>query len=391
MDAVKEVHIKDGIVAEVGEHVAAPDADRIDLAGYYLTPGILDIHTHVYWFDKGPDSYVGGMHADAHLFASGVTTTVDAGTAGWRNFDDFKTRCIDPSRVRILALVNIAGPGMVEASKEQDISEMQPQQAADVAKAYPDVVVGIKTAHYWVSGEWDESHPPWASVDRGVEAAELCGLPVMVDFYPRPPERSYPDLLLKHLRPGDIHTHIFARQFPIVDGNGKVNSFLREAREKGVIFDLGHGAGSFLYRNAVPAFRDGFPPDSISTDLHMANINGPVVSMARTMSKMLNIGMPLQEVIARSTVEPAKEIGRSEFGTLSPGAGADIAVFRLEEGTFGFADCGKAKLTGSKNLRCVFTLRAGEIVYDPEGLSMPEWEDAPPEYWKFPGRPQSKP
>lgn len=384
VDEVMDVSIRDGRIAEVGKDLSSDGAHVIDMTGYYVTPGLIDMHTHVYLFDKGPDNYVGGIHADAHLFASGVTTTVDAGTAGWRNFEDFKARCIDGSRVRILAFVNIAGPGMVEASKEQDITEMRPRDATAVAKAFPSVVVGIKTAHYRVEGEFDNDHPPWESVDRAVEAAELCGRPVMVDFFPRPPERSYPDLLLKHLRPGDIHTHVFARQFPIVDDWGKVDDFLREARERGIIFDLGHGAGSFLFRNAVPALKDGFPPDSISTDLHMANINGPVVSMIRTMSKLLNIGMELQELIMRSTVAPAREINHPELGTLTPGSAADLAAFSLADGRFGFADTGKAKLTGNRLLECVLTLRDGEIVYDPSGLSMPEWENAPAEYWEIP-------
>lgn len=384
IDGVMDVSISDGRIVLVGEELSAPEAGVIDLSGYYVTPGLIDMHTHVYRFDWGPDNYVGGIHADAHLFGSGVTTAVDAGTAGWRNFEDFERRCIRNSRVRILAFVNIAGPGMVEASKEQDITEMRPREAAAVAEAFPDLVVGIKTAHYRVTGDWDESHPPWESVDRAVEAAELCGVPVMADFFPRPPGRSYPDLLLKHLRPGDIHTHLFARQFPIVDDHGKVNGFLREARERGIIFDLGHGAGSFLYRNAVPALKEGFPPDSISTDLHMGNINGPVVSMARTMSKLLNIGMPLEEVIMRSTVAPAREIGHPDLGTLTPGAAADAAVFRLAEGSFGFADTGKTKLTGDRLLECALTIRDGEIVYDPAGLSMPEWVEAPAEYWEMP-------
>ena len=190
IDKVMDVSIQDGRVAEVGEGLSADGARVIDMTGYYVTPGLIDMHTHVYLFDKGPDNYVGGIHADAHLFASGVTTTVDAGTAGWRNFEDFKVRCIDGSKVCILAFVNIAGPGMVEASKEQDITEMRPEDAAAVANAFPSHVVGIKTAHYRVEGAFDTEHPPWESVDRAVEAAEMCGRPVMVDFWPRPPERS---------------------------------------------------------------------------------------------------------------------------------------------------------------------------------------------------------
>jgi dihydroorotase len=206
----------------------------------------------------------------------------------------------------------------------------------------------------------------------------------MVDFWPRPPERSYPDLLLKKLRPGDIHTHIFAQQFPILYGAGKVTQYLYEARQKGIVFDLGHGAASFWFRNAVPALQDGFPPDTLSTDLHMGNINGPVISMLNTMSKYLSMGMPLPEVIQRSTSIPARVIHRADLGTLSAGAEADVAVFKLLEGSFGFSDCGKAKMMGSRKLECMLTLRAGKIVYDPGGLSMPDWEHAPATYWETP-------
>jgi dihydroorotase len=218
-------------------------------------------------------------------------------------------------------------------------------------------------------------------VDRAVEAGNLCGKPLMVDFWPRPPERPYEELILKKMRPGDIHTHVFAQQFPVLDGGGKPNRFLLEARERGIIFDVGHGAGSFWFRNAVPAIRNGFTPDSISTDLHTHNIHGVVVDMQTTMNKILNIGVPLQEVIYRSTVTPAREIGHPELGHLSVGAEADVAVFKLATGDFSFVDCGKAKLRGDKKLECVMTLRAGEIVFDPGGLSMPDWADAPPAYW----------
>jgi dihydroorotase len=202
----------------------------------------------------------------------------------------------------------------------------------------------------------------------------------MFDFWPRP-ERPYPDLLLKKMRPGDIHTHVFAQQFPILDDQQKPNAFLFEARERGVIFDVGHGAASFWFRQAAPAMHNGFFPDTISTDLHTGSANGPVRDMITTMNKMLNLGMPLTEVIARSTTAPARAIGRPELGTLSVGAEADVAVLQHQEGTFRFVDCGRARLTGSQRLQCLMTVRAGSIVYDPTGLSMPEWREAPEPYW----------
>ena len=306
-DGLLDVAIRDKKIAAVDSNIPATAAKQVlDVSGLIVTPGIIDMHTHVYVFPPNPASYVESMHADAHLLASGVTTTVDAGTAGWRNFSDFKAQCIDHAKVRILAFLNIAGDGMVDKSCEQDVAEMQPKIAAAVAEAYAPLIVGIKTAHYWTRQPWDAEHPPWASVERAVAAGELCRLPVMVDFWPRLPERPYPDLILQKLRPGDIHTHVFAQQFPVVDSQGKVYDHMRQARRRGVIFDLGHGAGSFWFRNAVPAFADEFVPDSISTDFHMANVNGPVLSMATTMSKCLCIGLPLPEVIARSTVAPAR-------------------------------------------------------------------------------------
>jgi dihydroorotase len=258
---------------------------------------------------------------------------------------------------------------------------MRPALAAAVAREYGDIVVGIKTAHYWARRPFDAAHLPWTAVDRAVEAGELCGKPVMVDFFPWLPERPYPTLILEKLRPGDIHTHVFAQQFPILDEQGRVNDFMFRARERGIIFDLGHGAASFWYRNAVPAIQQGFNPDSISTDLHTGNLHGPVFDMLTTMNKVLNMGVPLEGVIARSTVAPAREIGHPELGHISAGAEADVAVFALDEGTFSFVDCGWATLTGTQRLRSVLTIRAGDIVYNPHGLGLPEWPDAPAEYW----------
>ena len=386
IDEKMDVGIKGAKITRVAPNIPVSEAiNAVDVADHYVTPGLLDIHTHVYTFKSTDTYYVMSLNADAHLFSSGVTTTVDAGTAGWKNFHDFKEKCMDKAKTRILAFINIADSGMVLRDSEQTVTELNPKVAAAVAEVYSDVIVGIKTAHYWTRKPWDADHPPWASVDRAVEAGNICGKPVMVDFWPRPPERPYPDLILKKLRPGDIHTHVFGRQFPIVDEDGKVYDYLFQARERGVIFDLGHGAGSFWFRNGVPALKGGFPPDSISTDLHMGNINGPVVSMINTMSKYLSMGMPLQEVIMRSTVTPAQEIGHPELGTLSDGSEADVAVLKHLRGDFGFTDCGKAKMVGKQRLECAITVRAGKIVYDPTGLSMPEWKSAPEPYWEIPG------
>ncbi len=373
VDGPADVRLGDGRIVAVGPGLAAMDGERVlDVTGHYVTPGIIDMHAHVF-----ATHCRSRLSLDPHVntFSSGVTTVVDAGTAGWRDFADFRAEVIDRTRIRVLAYINIVGSGM-GGEWEHDVREMRPALAAAMADEHRDVVVGIKTAHYWANRPFDAAHPPWAAVDAAVAAGERCGLPVMVDFYPWLPERPYPELILEKLRPGDIHTHVFAQQFPVIDEQGHVHEHLWRARERGVIFDLGHGAASFWFRNAVPAIRQGFVPDSISTDLHTGNLNGPVIDMATTMSKMLAMGLPLAEVIARSTVAPAREIGHPELGTLTPGAAADVAVFALDEGEFGLVDCGKTRLDARQTLRCLLTVRAGEIVYNPHGLGLPSWEQA---------------
>jgi dihydroorotase len=376
LNEVLDVAISGDKIAGVGPNLNSSGAGRVvDVSGHYVTPGLIDIHVHAY-HTREPEGL--SIMADYHSFRSGVTTMVDTGTAGAKHFLHFKRTVIDLAKTRILAYINIVKSGML-GDFEQDITEMDPELAASIVLAYPEVCVGIKTAHYWTQLPWDDAHPPWAAVDRAIEAGHICQKHVMFDFYPRP-ERSYPDLL-KKMRPGDIHTHVYARHFPILNDKNEPADFMYEARERGIIFDVGHGAGSFWFRQAVPAMANGFYPDSISTDLHINNVNGPVVDMLTTMSKFLNMGMGLQELIYRSTVTPAQEIGRPELGTLSPGAEADVAVLKLQEGSFGFSDCGRARMMGRQKLEGVMTIRAGKIVFDPTGLSMPEWTDAPESYW----------
>jgi dihydroorotase len=361
------VRIAGGRIAAVGTDLPATGGETLlDVSGHYVVPGIIDMHAHVFATHRRST-----LSLDPHVntFSSGVTTVVDAGTSGSRDFVDFRDEVIDRARIRVLAFVNIVGSGM-GGDWEHDVREMRPALAAAMAEEHRDVVVGIKTAHYWANRPFDAEHPPWAAVDAAVAAGERAGLPVMVDFYPWLPERPYPELILERMRPGDIHTHVFAQQFPIIDEQGRVFDHLFRARDRGVIFDLGHGAASFWFRNAVPAIAQGFVPDSISTDLHTRNLNGPVIDIAETMSKVLAMGVPLPEVIARSTVAPAREIGRPELGTLAPGAEADVAVFALDEGDFGLVDCDQTRLPTDRRLRCLLTLRAGDVVYNPNGLGL---------------------
>ncbi len=373
--------IMDVAVSKKRIAAVAPDLDPnlaahvVDASNTYVVPGLIDIHVHAY-HTREPEGL--SIVADHHSFRSGVTTMVDTGTAGAKHFLHFKRTVIDMAKTRIFAFINIVKSGMM-GDFEQDVNEMDAELAASIVLAYPEICVGIKTAHYWTYQPWDEVHTPWAAVDRALEASAICQKPLMVDFWPRP-ERTYPELLQK-MRPGDIHTHMYAQQFPVLDENKQPNKFLYEARQRSIIFDLGHGAGSFWFRQAIPAMLGGFSPDSISTDLHIGNVNGPVVDMLTTMSKVLSIGMPLEETIYRSTVTPAHEIGHPELGTLTEGAEADIALLTLEEGEFGYSDCGHARYIGSKKLLCSLTIRAGEVVYDPTGMAQPLWEEAPAEYW----------
>ena len=378
IDAPMDVAVADGKIAQVAPAIASSAARQtVDVAGLYVTPGLIDIHVHVY-HTREPETL--SVIADHHCFRAGVTTVVDTGTAGAKHFLHFKRTVIDRSRTRIFAFINIVKSGML-GPFEQDIGEMDPELAASIVLAYPDECVGIKTAHYWVQRPFDEAHPPWAAVDRALEASSICGKPLMVDFWHRP-GRTYQELLRK-MQPGDIHTHVYAQQFPILNEQNQPADFLFEARERGIIFDLGHGAGSFWFRQAIPAYQGGFGPDSISTDIHIGNVNGVVHDMLNTMSKLLCMGMPLSEVILRSTAAPAGEIGHPKLGHLGVGAEADIAVLQLQRGQFGYVDCGRARLDGDRRLSCEMTLRAGEIVYDLNGRATPHWEEAPPSYWEI--------
>jgi dihydroorotase len=314
---------------------------------------------------------------------------VDAGSSGADTFLLEKQEVIDHAAVRVLAFLNIVANGM-QGDLEQTVDQMDPKKCAETVRKYPDIIVGVKTAHYGTEVSWDAEHTPWADVDRAEECGRAANVPVMFDFWPRP-ERSYAELILKKMRPGDIHTHVFAQQFPILLPDGKINPILAQARERGVIFDVGHGAGSFWFRNAVPAMKQGFVPDSMSTDLHTGNYN--ILSMTEVMSKFLAMGVPLNDIIQRSTVNPAREIRRPELGTLSVGKEADIAVLEQLNGSFGYVDCGFARMDGKVKLIARMTVRAGRIVYDPSGLSMVQWEKARSQYFTTPAldsSPQAK-
>jgi dihydroorotase len=371
INAVRDVAIKDGKIAAVAANIPAAEALKtVNVAGLYVTPGLVDIHVHVY-ATTGMPAYAGdrSVFPDGFTFRNGVTTVVDAGTSGWRTFPDFKARVIDRSKTRVLALLNIVGRGMAGAGAgdaEQNVEDMDPQATAEQARKFKDVVVGIKTAHY--------AGPEWTAVERAVEAAALANIPVMVDFGEFRPERPFQELVLKKLRPGDIYTHTYLGAVPMLDDKGRVLPYLFEAKKRGVIFDVGHGGGSFLFRQAVPAVRQGFVPDSISTDLHGNSMNSGMKDLLNLMSKFLNMGMALDDVIARATWNPAREIKREELGHLSVGAIADIAVLRVLKGDFGFVDVYGARLAGTQKLACELTVRNGLVVYDLNGITRENWD-----------------
>jgi dihydroorotase len=372
INARRDVAIAGGKIAVVAENIPAARARKVvDVSSLYVVPGLVDIHVHV--FAGEGSEYTGeySVFPDDHSFRNGVTTVVDTGSAGWRNFADFKRRTIDRSRTRVLAFLNIVGKGMGGAV-EQDTSDMDPKRTAEAALANKQFVVGIKTAHY--------AGPDWTAVDRAVEAGKIAGMPVMVDFGQFRPERPFEQLVLERLRPGDIYTHIYLGAVPLLDADGKVRPYLFEAKKRGVIFDVGHGAGSFLFRQAVPAIRQGLLPDSISTDLHVRSMNAGMKGMLNVMAKFLNMGLSLEEVVRLSTWNPARWIKREELGHLTVGAVADVAVLRLLDGQFGFVDVFGARLRGTKNLAAELTIKDGRVHWDLNGITREDWDKLPKDY-----------
>jgi dihydroorotase len=331
------------------------------------------MHVHVF-MGNDLDAYIANgptsVAPDGFTFRAGVTTVVDAGSSGWRNFRQLKVQTIDKAQTRVLALLNITGTGMVGRFEEQDLTDMNPVMTAYmINKLFPDIIVGIKASHYW--GDFSQ-------VDRAVEAGKLANVPVMVDFGEHDPPLSIESLFMKHLRPGDIFTHTYSygptQRETVVDENGKVKPFIFAAQKSGIIFDVGHGGGAFSWRQAVPAMQQGFKPDVISTDLHTQSMNGGMKDLCNVLSKFINMGMSLQDAILRSTWSPASVIRRPDLGSLSVGSDADIAVLNLRKGDFGFMDIRGTKLKGTQKLEAELTLREGKIVWDLNAISAPVWD-----------------
>jgi dihydroorotase len=372
VNAVRDVAIRDGKIAAVENNIPSSAAKKtIPVAGLYVTPGLVDIHVHVFTHSQPGTLYddSSSVTPDDTCLRTAVTTIVDAGTAGWRSFPDFKRRIIDRSDVRVLAFLNIVGTGMLNNEVEQNPVDMQPEVTAEFAKKNRDTIVGIKSAHW--------RQPDFTAVQRAVEAGKLADLPVMVDYGSFLPGKPYQQMVLDIFRPGDMSTHFYRVPAPLLDENEKVMPYLHEARRRGIKFDVGHGGGSFYFRYAEPMVRQGFWPDSISTDLHANSVNGSMIDMLNVMSKFLSMGVPLAEVIKMSTTNPATQVKRPELGQIAPGAEADVAVLRVETGDFGFVDVRGGRISGKQRLGCEMTIRAGKILFDFNGRAGIPWRQAP--------------
>jgi dihydroorotase len=371
IDALMDVAVKAGKVFAIGKNLPEKEARQVvDATGLLVVPGLIDIHAHVFAGTQ-PDHYLSdGLSAlmpDGYTFRVGVTTVVDCGGAGWKNFATFKKNVIDVSQTRVLSFLNIVGEGMRGGNFEQDINDMNPKLAANAAKQYKDYIVGFKLAHF--NGE------DWIPTDRVVEAGKLAELPVIIDFGGSKPNLSIEDLFFKHLRPGDIYTHTYAAlggaREEIVDANSTLKPFVLAAQKRGIIFDVGYGGASFNYSQAIPALKAGLYPNTISTDLHTGSMNSSMKDQLSVMSKFVNMGMSLTDVIKASTWKSAQVINRTSLGNLSEGAEADIALLNIRKGNFGFYDKTGYKLKGNEKFECELTIKGGKIVYDLNGLANP--------------------
>ncbi|GAB5474893.1 MAG: amidohydrolase/deacetylase family metallohydrolase [Maribacter sp.] len=374
LDKVMDMAIKDGKIAAVGDNISARKSKTvINAEGLFVSPGLIDIHGH-HFFGTEPNAYLSNsftaLPPDGFTLRSGVTTVVDAGGSGWRNFQTFKEQTIERSKTRVLCFLNIVGSGMKGGATEQNLGDMNAKLTAMVARQHPGIIVGVKLAHY--------SGFDWTPTERAVEAGNLADIPVMIDFGGSEPELSLETLFMEKLRPGDIFTHAYAhvqRRTPVVNANGKVEEFALAAQKRGIVFDVGHGGGSFLFEQAIPSMQQGFKPNTISTDLHTGSMNGGMKDIVNVMSKFLNMEMPMNELIATVTWNAAQAIKRTDLGHLSEGAVADVTLLNLKEGDFGFIDTRGKRMKGTKKLECELTIRDGKVVYDLNGISKSEWNE----------------
>jgi dihydroorotase len=366
LDGLNDIAIQDGKIALVAKNIDEHLATQVvDAKGLYVTPGLIDVHAHVF-FGTEPNHYLSNgtvaVYPDPITLRSGVTTVVDAGGAGWKSFPTFKKNIIDNSVTRVLSFMNIVGEGMRGGEYEQTLEDMDAKKSAEVALQNKEYVVGFKLAHY--------KDADWTPVKRIVEAGTLAKMPVMIDFGGDTSHAplSIEELFTKYLRPGDIYTHVFTElpvRDPIVDlKTRKLKPFVPQAQKRGIVFDVGFGGGSFNFGQALPAIKAGFYPDLLGTDLHSQSVLGAMKDQVNVMSIFLAMDMPLSKVVRAVTSAPAKVIQREELGNLSVGSVADVAILNLRSGKFGFKDIAGNKVESTKRLECEMTIRAGKVVYD---------------------------
>jgi len=355
LDGVTDIAFSGGKVVRIGAGLRADaETDVRDVSGRIVTPGLIDLHTHVYW---GGTSL--GIDAEDFCRRSGVTTAVDTGSAGPGNFAGFRKHVIERSAVRILAYLHVSFAGIYAYSRRVMVGEseelrlMAPLDAVEVANANRDLIVGIKVR----VGARASGRSGTVPLDIALEVAGEVGVPVMAHIDEPPP--SYEEVIAR-LRPGDVLTHAF-RPFPNspVTTQGKVKRAVIEARERGVLFDIGHGKGSFAFKTARAMLANGFLPDTISSDVHALCINGPAFDQVTTMSKFLCLGVPFPDVVAASTVNAAFALKRPELGSLKPGSVGDATILSVNDGHFDYVDVVGEHLTGDRKIACEGVVIAG--------------------------------
>jgi len=356
IQAIKDIAFKDGTVAEVGDELDLSSAtDVIDCSDSIVSPGWIDLHVHAFW---GCSHY--GIDPDPHLVANGVTTALDAGSAGADNFPGFRRFIIEKSDTRLFAYLHISSQGLL--SKE--IGELKYMEYANVEAAVTmanqnrDVILGIKVR---LTKSLIDPSAGIEPLYLAREAADALGLPLMV--HPNDAACDSIDDILAVMKKNDIMTHCFQGDgCGILDQNDKIRASVREARQRGVLFDVGHGQASFKWQVAERAIEQGFYPDTISSDLHIYNVNGPVFDMATTMGKFMYLGFTLEDVLAKVTAYPARVLGMpDQIGTLKTGAVGDAVVFKMESGSFDFTDANQQLRTGSQRPVPVTVVRSGKI------------------------------
>lgn len=353
IDKVTDIAFAGGKVAAIGDGLTGKDTRNV--AGKIVSPGLIDLHTHVYW---GGTSL--GVEAELVARSGGVTTFIDAGSAGPGNFHGFRKHVIETSPVRILPFLNVSFPGIFAFSKTVMVGEsadmrlLDAREAVRIAREHKDLVLGVKV-RVGKSASGDSGIMP---LDIALDVAEETGLPLMAHLDAPPPSRHE---VVSRLRPGDILTHCF-RPFPNapVRVDGKVRDEILAARQRGVIFDIGHGGGSFGFGTTRKMLAAGFLPDVISSDVHAISIEGPAFDLLTTMSKFLCLGVDLPTVIKLATVNAAKAISRPELGTLKVGSVGEATVINIAAGKFDYADSIGERLEGDKRLLSAGVVLAGK-------------------------------